>query len=203
MHNNFFESNKSAKDYINESSLSRIWQHIENPNSTFGVVSAFLPPDRASVIQNEERHNQLRKQIRSLGYGYIEQHSGYSYADEREQVVEEKSFFIPNITLKDILFLGKEYDQESVLFKDSNQFSLIYTNHKYGQISMSFSKKGSTVTMDKNILKYAYSQLVKANKSQKVKFAYVMEHVIPNRTEALLAQKTGELAKVKYISIIS
>jgi len=178
-----------------ESSLSRVWQHINNPNTTFGVVSAYRQ-DLFSEEQNLERHEELRKTIRGLHYGYIEQRSGYSYKDidtGELGIREEKSFFIPNIDFGDILYLGKKFDQESVLFKDEAGFGLFLC--KNGKEDMRFKSHNDLYSFKPKDVEIAYSQLISANQNQKVKFSYIAEHHIANNTDGYKAMQSHKIAE--------
>jgi hypothetical protein len=188
---------------IDESSLSRIWQHIESNNS-FGVVSAFRK--EFSLEFNLENHEKLRAEIKKNNLGFIEQNSGYSYTDaDTNEVVnsEEKSFFIPQCPKNLILTLGRKFRQESILYKDETGFYLIYTDSRFGKVGMTFTKGGKNLTLDKETIKYAYSELIRANKnSKKVKFAFIAEKYVPSMTEGYLAQKTGEIPSTRWIYIL-
>ncbi len=65
------------KSKFKESSLSRIWQHITNPERSFGVISAYL--DIFTDSENIQRHDKLEQVIREYGFGFVEQKSGYTY----------------------------------------------------------------------------------------------------------------------------
>ena len=58
------------QEYLNESSLSRIWSFIENSDKSFGVISASRKMN--SEEQNEDNYINLIKDIRGIGLGYIE-----------------------------------------------------------------------------------------------------------------------------------
>ena len=90
------------KQQLNESTLSRIWQHIQSDIS-FGVVSSFK--DEYKLETNLSRYEQLKKLVKDMGYGYIQLNSGYTYqnVDNKTVFAKEKSLFIPEITKKDIL----------------------------------------------------------------------------------------------------
>jgi len=105
---------------ILESSLSRIWQHIEEPDRSFGVMSAFR--GEFSWNENEERHAELKHVVREMGYGYIEMNGGYSGTDG---FVLELSLFLPEISKSDLKELGRRYEQETVIYKDADFFGLI------------------------------------------------------------------------------
>ena len=185
-----------------ESSLSRIWQHITDPTKTFGVVSAYRQ-DLYSEEQNLQRHKELGKIIRSWGYGFIEQNSGYSYKDEDTGltgVKEEKSYFVPNITFDDVLDLGVEFEQESVLYKDDTGFGLYIS--KTGKLDMEFKDEGSIMSFQKKDIEIAYSELIRANQSQKVKFSYIVEKFIPNRNDSFKSMRSKEIPKEGWISLL-
>ena len=159
---------------IIESSFSRVWQHIENPTSLFAVISAYL--DTKNDVLN---HEQLRKDIRKLGFGYIEMDSGYTYqVDGKSKIANEKSYMIPNITKKEALKLALKYGQESILWKDDKSFVLLESRKDVGvgKELMVFKSKGKSLTYDKDTVKVAFSALRKGSKNQiGRKFAYLGE----------------------------
>jgi len=196
---------KVLKKYkrLEESSLSRIWQHVEDDETSFAVISAYR--GIYSEADNLKRHNELKGKIRAMGYGYIEQKSGYSYSnpEEGEDVsVEEKSFFIPNIDFKSAIKLGRLFKQESILYKDKEKgFGLFMCDT--GKLEMLFKRKDKLFSFNKDDIKQAYSQLVKANNNQrKMKFAYVAERFIPSRTDAMLGMKEHKIPEAKWIKIV-
>lgn len=145
---------------LHESSISRIFQHIENDNS-FGVVSAFRGDFNEK--ENMVRHNELKKLVRGAGYGFIEMRGGYN---GDEGFVQELSLFIPNINRKDIITFGQQYDQHSVIFKDSSEFSLIGTNENagVGKILTTFVRGGrKNLDMAKESIKDFFSSLLKGS----------------------------------------
>lgn len=201
------EKLKRYKGKLKESSWSRIIQHIEDGVYSFAVISAYLKD--LTVEENLKRHEDLRKDIRNLGYGYIEQKSGYTYKDdETETTVEEKSFFIPLINREEALRLCNKYNQYSILFKDDSSF---YEIRSDGKIETRFKTKRDSktgqITFDPKILKIAYSKLKKSSQYQRgQKFSYVIkeciwikEYRIPSWAEAMGSK---EIPKVEYIRII-
>lgn len=139
---------------MNESSLSRISQHLDSGQG-FAILSAHVHDylkkaikivvegGRSNVVEriilrgeriNKERHQSLKKDIRKLGYGYIEVDGNYTYEAMKipdvnlivdNMNVEEESLLVPgggNLSLEevhtfreDIIQLGKKYNQESVI----------------------------------------------------------------------------------------
>lgn len=189
---------------LQESSLSRIWQHIHDEDSSFAVISAYR--GIYSEAENLKRHNELKQKIRAMGFGYIEQKSGYSYSNPEageDVTVEEKSFFIPNIDFDSAIKLGRLFKQESILYKDSVKgFGLFMCDN--GKLAMLFKNKDHLMSFNANDIKMAYSQLVKANSGQKgMKFAYVSEYYIPSRADAFKAMKEGKLAESRWIDVVN
>jgi|SRR6056297_512584 len=199
---------KRYKRKFKEASWSRIIHHIESGTS-FAVISAYVKDYSYKV--NLEKHEELRKDIRKMGYGYIEQKSGYSYKDiETDRMFEEESFFIPMISKNEALELCNTYEQESILFKDDAGFYCILSN---GKIDTEFKTKRDSktgqITFNPEILKHAFSQLKKATKNQRKKFAYVVkecvwieEKKIPARSDAYRGMKEGKIPEAKYIRIL-
>ena len=180
-----------------ESSWGRIIQHIEGER-TFAAISAYVfELDRET---NEQRHEQLRNDIRTMGYGYIEMDAAYTYKSKKTGNTKwayEESFFIPNITKEQALNLGREYDQETILWKDPEQFVELYCDT--GNVSMEFQMErdeDGQITFDPEVLKNVWSKLKKGSGNQRgVKFAYQVEslraHSIPPRSEAYRGVKYG------------
>jgi|SRR5208282_476976 len=164
---------------IKESSWSRIIQHLEGPKP-FGVISAFQW--QYNEKKNFQLHGELENDIRNMGYGFIEQKSGYSYtkANGEKGISYELSFFVPNITLEQVIKLGIKYGQESILYKDDKGFRSIYTTNNdglhIGQIGMVYSKE--EIVFDPELLKKAFSQLRRGTKNQiNQKFSFLPECV--------------------------
>ena len=152
---------KIVRDVIQETSLSRIWQHIENDGS-FGVISPFRY--NYSKEENMERLSNLIKKIRTAGLGYIELKGGFN---ENGNIVEERSLFIPNIKEDFLINLGIEFEQYSVIYKDSKKFVEIGTNKDSGikTIKNNFIQKGwnKNLKFDSELTKEFFSELLKGS----------------------------------------
>jgi len=164
------------KQYLTESSLSRIWQMVEDDKINFGVISAFrfgFPPNK-----NKENHIELKKRVREMGYGYIEMKGGYK--EEEGGFVNELSLFIPFIKKEEIINLGEDYKQDTVMYKDSKEFVYIGTNETtgIGKITMKFkfSKGKENIELAKNAIKDFFSSLLKGSHRGK-KFIFKLEEL--------------------------
>jgi len=162
----------SIRQYLTESSLSRIWKHIEEDIRSFGVISAY----RAGESDNKENHKKLKDMIRKMGLGYIEMKGGYK--EDEGGFVNERSLFVPNIKRKDVIDLGKEFDQDTVLYKDDKEFVSIGTNRStgIGKIIVSFKKGSGKDNMDlaKEAIKDFFSSLLKGSHRGK-KFVFKLQ----------------------------
>jgi len=167
---------------IAESSLSRIWQHVEDDNRSFGVLS----PYRADLqsYENEENYAELKRIVRQeMGYGYIELRGGYkeNHGDV-EMVTEEESLFIPNISRSEIIELGQRYNQDSVIHKDRNSFAIVSTSDRtggVGSILVDFKKGAGRDNIDlaKEAVKEFFSALLKGSHRGR-KFVFTVEEQI-------------------------
>lgn len=140
---------------MNESTIPRIKSHIDSGNG-FAIISAHVHEYIKKAIKivseggssrivekiissgeknNKNRHNQLKEDVRSLGYGYIEVDGNYTYeAIKIPNVnliidnfnVEEESLIVPTGSgilsieyvmkfREDIISLGKKYNQEAII----------------------------------------------------------------------------------------
>jgi hypothetical protein len=146
---------------LDESSLSRIFTHIRQDKKSFGVISPFRGD--LSKKENEERYIELKKAVRTLGYGFIELKGGFK---EETGFTMEKSLFIPNIKKKELTDLGQKYDQYSVIHKDSNDFLEIGTNKNagIGRIKNQFDwKNDKSLVLAQEAMKEFFSMLLKGS----------------------------------------
>ena len=139
---------KNFKTYIAESSLSRIMTHVIKTEN-FGVMSSFRGDNTKE--QNLKSYKELITLVRKMGYGFIELKGGYQ---EESGFVNEKSLFIPNIKKKEMLELGKKYDQHSVIIKDKQAFAMIGTNESpdnhIGKVHNKFDASSISVETGRN-----------------------------------------------------
>jgi hypothetical protein len=99
-------------DKLNESSLGRIYQHIQKKNvKSWSILSSYRTENSPS--KNVKDFKQLKHKIKSLDLGFI-QLEGYGqetdYSGDIVQV-REPSLFIPDITQKQTQKLSDTYDQ--------------------------------------------------------------------------------------------
>ncbi len=210
-----FITNYIDKQILNEKSLSRIWMYI-NSGRAFGIISAYRDSLYSEQV-NLQRHRELQHDVRSLGYGYVDMDGGYTYQDPKygtEELSIERSLFIPDISLKNLLVLGKKYNQESVIYKDTNRFDLISPEN--GMSIMSFDKenKARSMTMDPQTLKYAFTQFHNRNNKKslnKKAFAFsaaanesfeVRELIIPSQLDSYKAMKEQKKLTARWVKII-
>jgi hypothetical protein len=120
-----------------EAKFSRVFQYVEDDKRDFGILSAFRSVN--SEKENKARHEELKKLVRGMGYGFIEMRGGYR---GDEGFAEELSLLIPNITKREIVALGRKYQQHSVMHKNNKDFYYIGTNEEagIGKVLMRFRK---------------------------------------------------------------
>ena len=184
---------KMPKRKLNESSLSRILQHIESDRS-FGVLSAFR--GGLSKRENMERHADLKDKVRGMGYGFIEMRGGYK--EEDGGFVNELSLFVPGIDKRALVDLGSDLDQDSVIYKDKNSFELVGTNRATGKgkVLMNFRGGGGkdSITLAKDVIKDFFSSLVKGSQRGK-KFLFQTEEFVLEEKEILGFNEVAYLNK--------
>jgi len=161
------------KTIIAESSLSRVYQHIQEPSRSFGVISANRADN--SDAENNKLYAELKTAVRAMGLGFIEMRGGYK---GDQGFVTEPSLFVPSISRKQIVELGKKYNQHSVIFKDASEFSLIGTNESAGigktLSSFKFGSGKENIVLAQEAMKDFFSSLLKGGDRGK-KFLFRME----------------------------
>ena len=131
-------------------SVLKIMRGLVPTINTLAFLTAGNPNGKsADSAKNVQANEELEKRLRSMNLGFkkIKGHYGEP----------ENSFFIPNINKDEALDLGKQYNQETIIFGekstdskdgkscDGMTFSLIYTDHRYGQ---TYAQKDVFVNMD-------------------------------------------------------
>ena len=129
-----FKTGKSNKEIvkhrgpykIDEASLNRAYQHVvEKKVPSWGMLTAYRYAN--SKKQNIEANKKLEADLRTKGYGYFKveghwqecQDKRVNYFDcPKDKLVDstEISLFVPNIGIKQIHKLGKQFEQDSVLY---------------------------------------------------------------------------------------
>jgi hypothetical protein len=150
---------------------------VEDDKKDFGVLSAFRGAN--SEKENVAKHEELKKAIRAMGYGYIELRGGYK-GDEGFN--EELSILVPNIKKNEIVSLGSKFGQHSVMYKNDQDFYYIGTNEEagIGKVLMRF-KKGEgqeNLELAKHKVVDFFSQLKKGAHSDK-KFVFKAKDETP------------------------
>jgi len=134
---------KNYESLYKESSLSRIWKH--NIEHDCGAITAFRKCTDCDCTNGRlytkkeklQRNKSLTAQLISLGYGVIRLNGKYP---EGDKVTKEISYFVVDLKdsgylEKDIIRLGKDFQQDSVLFipkgaiENKSKAYLIGTNH--------------------------------------------------------------------------
>lgn len=105
---------------------------------SFGVMSAYR--SNLSKHENQERHGELIADLQKMGYRNVGDLKS-QWADIATNVThKEKSIYIPRIPFKALCRLGKEYDQDAVVYKDPSDTIGVY--NKYGKAVMAFDAEG-------------------------------------------------------------
>jgi len=182
-----------------ESKLSRVFQYVEDDKKDFGVLSAFRGAN--SEKENVAKHEELKKAIRAMGYGYIELRGGYK-GDEGFN--EELSILVPNIKKNEIVSLGRKFGQHSVMYKNDQDFYYIGTNEEagIGKVLMKFKKGAGQENLElaKHKVVDFFSQLKKGGHADK-KFVFNAKDETPNEGEsaadhhAVTTHKAGDVWK--------
>jgi hypothetical protein len=113
---------KNFKDFLDESSLSRVHAHTENRN--IGMITAHRGENTAE--ENTTKNKELEHHIRKAGYGFIKVKGRYieNHGTEHARAVDENSYLVVGKKGNDsghlLHFLrkhGEKYGQDSVLHK--------------------------------------------------------------------------------------
>ena len=161
-----------------ETRLQRVWQFIQDDDKSFVMLSPYQLTNSAE--ENGAAMVSLVKYLSGKRYGYIFLKGGYKYKDEisgAETDVLEQSLMIPGLPKEEVMNIGKEFNQESIIYKDANEFSLISTlPTSYGEEELSF-KQGEwkdNMEFSKDVLQSYFSELSKGSHAGK-RFTFKMK----------------------------
>ena len=189
-----YEKFMDNSELIKESNWSRITKHI---NDNCFMISG-CRGDKTEK-ENKQRTEQLAKDLRAEGLGFVRVLGGYieNKGEEDEREVTEESFFVPMPKNYDedkffdvAIELCKKYNQDSVLISMPNYVDFGYYD-KNGNFDFS---PGDKLTFN-NVGEY-FSALVKGSK-RNVKWAFTTEWLAirhPSSVpQSVLMKQNGEL----------
>ena len=170
---------EDTEEMVRESSLGRVWQHIEDPESTFVIISASRSENDDET--NDKQYKRLKSVVVDiLSLGYIEMKGGYVETnDDGEKIdVYEQSLMIPKIKKEDAIELGTYFKQESILFKDKDGMAYIITDpedeNSIGTVQTKFNSQAgnNNFAVSKGAVEQYFSEL------NKKKFAFTKKEGI-------------------------
>lgn len=161
------------EEELNETKPARFNQHLDNYNDSFATISAERRNDdvrarfnyktgddspenkkhkQRYAAFNNKRTTYLYDLLNKMGLkGYIKSKGGFqelSKTKKTNEIEEENSVFVPNITLEQAIRLGKLFNQDAIFFKPKNSDKIeeYRTNANYKDIDNTDvgSKTGST-----------------------------------------------------------
>jgi uncharacterized protein (DUF927 family) len=126
---------KTYKDFLNESSLSRIKQHISEHDS--GIITAFRNQedcgkgDDITRSENLKRNKSLKSSLSKYGVTFVQG----AWLENGDTEVKENSFFVVDLKdsgslKKDLIKLGEKWEQDAIIFieQGGEKIHLIGTN---------------------------------------------------------------------------
>jgi hypothetical protein len=127
---------KNFRQYLTETSLGRVWQHVNNPKIACAIITAFRGDK--TYAANMQNNKKLASEVRSNKFGYFFVDGSFieNKGKEDEKRVREDSIFIVGNENDDsklktlIIKQGKKYNQDGVIFKPSNSTSAILIDLK-------------------------------------------------------------------------
>lgn len=189
-----YEKFMDNNEILQESNWSRITKHI---NDNCFMISG-CRGDKTEQ-ENKQRTEQLAKDLRANGLGFVRVLGGYieNKGEEDEREVTEESFFVPMPKNYDekrffdvAIELCKKYNQDSVLISMPNYVDFGYYD-KNGNFDFS---PGDKLTFN-NVGEY-FSALVKGSK-RNVKWAFTTEWLAirhPSSVpQSVLMKQNGEI----------
>lgn len=117
---------------LNESTLGRIYQHIQKKNiDSWAILTSYR--DEKDDKTNKSDFQKLKNKVRSLKCGFIEL-EGIGQEEKGDEIVNisEPSLFIPKISYKDAKILADTYDQWGFIYSGPEKDDKIALVSKVG-----------------------------------------------------------------------
>ena len=178
---------------INEGGLSRLWQHTQG-NGEFAIIGSQDKDTR------KDRSRELYRKLSKINdkYKISWKHLRGSYTYKDGSVGEEKSVIIFNIKKEDALKLGKDLNQETIIWHDDNFFGFLKPN---GEVDGKFSADLQNMTF-KDVEEFGSRLAHARNINSGKKFAFKLEQMLPKRAGSSITHMLDENAKPRYITLI-
>lgn len=132
---------KNFKEVLNESSLSRVYQHTQEHD--FGTITAFRyardcgKGEVYTKSENLQRNKSLLSKLQAKGYGVTAIKGSYieNYGSSNQKEVGENSFLVVDLKdkgslRKDLLALGEEFEQDSIIFGKAGKAGVLIGTNK-------------------------------------------------------------------------
>ena len=154
-------------EYLVESSLGRVHQHVKDKDTTLAIISAFRKEDKnekqLSRKDNLSRNKRLSQDIKRLKHGFFVVDGSYIEI-KGGRVFEDSFFIVPDKEYdrkkfkSEMVALCKKYDQDSVLVRVAGEKSTYFD--KTGKDVGSFSG----ISFDVNLKKDKYYTKLRGGK---------------------------------------
>ena len=120
-------------------------EKLSKMGRSFGVISAYRAG--LSKSQNQERHGKLMADLQKAG---LKAETFKSQWDDMATGVthKEKSIFVPKIDFETLHELGKKYEQDAVLYKDTSGSIGVY--FKDNTATMAFNPESGEMSVTKS-----------------------------------------------------
>lgn len=117
---------ESFKEFLTETSLSRVMHHTKN--TELGTISASRGGN--TPAENNKNNKSMEKELRDLGHSVIHVRGSYkeNIGTPQEKLVQEHSYIVlakkgspRGELLEHLKFLGNKYHQDAILHKHSDE----------------------------------------------------------------------------------
>ena len=185
---------EESTDTLQESSITRIGRQLEFEN--VAIISAYRYDN--STKENEQRQDELKNIIRNkLHLGYKEFRAKYvGNVEGTGEVITsyEYSLFVPNMTRKQAIKLGNQFDQQAIIVKDEDGIQEIATTDfiddkgkqfKIGDVIRRFNSTGNFLNLKTAIDIFADRVSGSASKPLNVKHPFALKTVEDKKLESI------------------
>lgn len=179
---------------LEESSITRIGRQLEFEN--VAIISAYRYDK--STKENEQRQDELKNIIRNkLHLGYKEFRAKYvGNVEGTGEVITsyEYSLFVPNMTRKQTIKLGNQFDQQAIIVKDEDGIQEIATTDfiddkgkqfKIGDVIRKFKSTGNFLNIKDAMNIFADRVSGSASKPLNLKHPFTLKTIEDKKLESI------------------
>lgn len=187
----------AAQDLI-EPSRSRLWLHVDAPESRFAVLPA--PPE------DEKDPEALKRELQALEHVPVALRAGLAHREGRgEEATEKWCFLLPELQRREAAALARMYRQETILWKEGDKLTVLAVSagQGSGEAESTFRLEGRTSPVNRALVATAFSELLQTEAEREEQMlAFVAEERMKGFPTAYIYQQAEGESRREWVRVL-